>query len=123
MVIVFSPAIVALRREWSEAARNLGANQFNYWIKIGIPLLFPSFIASFLLLFASGFSAYATANALTIGDIALTPLQIGGLLDGNVSAAQLNLGKALGVVMIVISAFAVIPYLAIQRRTARWQKQ
>jgi len=123
MVIVFSPAIAALRREWSEAARNLGANQFNYWIKIGIPLLFPSFIASFLLLFASGFSAYATANALTIGDIALTPLQIGGLLDGNVSAAQLNLGKALGVVMIVISAFAVIPYLAIQRRTARWQKQ
>jgi len=123
MVIVFSPAIVALRREWSEAARNLGANQLNYWIKIGIPLLFPSFIASFLLLFASGFSAYATANALTIGDIALTPLQIGGLLDGNVSAAQLNLGKALGVVMIVISAFAVIPYLAIQRHTARWQKQ
>jgi len=123
MVIVFSPAIVALRREWSEAARNLGASQFNYWIKIGIPLLFPSFIASFLLLFASGFSAYATANALTIGDIALTPLQIGGLLDGNVSASQINLGKALGVVMIVISAFAVIPYLAIQRRSARWQKR
>lgn len=122
MIIVFSPAIVALRREWSEAARNLGANQINYWLKIGFPLLFPSFIASFLLLFASGFSAYATANALTIGDIALTPLQIGGLLDGNVSAAQLNLGKALGVVMIVISAFAVIPYLAIQRRSARWQK-
>ena len=123
MIIVFSPAIVALRREWSEAARNLGANQLNYWIKIGIPLLFPSFIASFLLLFASGFSAYATANAFTIGDIALTPLQIGGLLDGNVSASQINLGKALGVVMIVISAFAVIPYLAIQRRSARWQKR
>jgi putative spermidine/putrescine transport system permease protein len=123
MVIVFSPAIVALRREWSEAARNLGASQLNYWVKIGIPLLFPSFIASFLLLFASGFSAYATANALTIGDIALTPLQIGGLLDGNVSASQINLGKALGVVMIVISAFAVIPYLAIQRRSARWQKR
>ena len=123
MIIVFSPAIVALRREWAEAARNLGASQLNYWIKIGIPLLFPSFIASFLLLFASGFSAYATANALTIGDIALTPLQIGGLLDGNVSASQINLGKALGVVMIVISAFAVIPYLAIQRRSARWQKR
>jgi len=45
------------------------------------------------------------------------------LLDGNVSASQINLGKALGVVMIVISAFAVIPYLAIQRRSARWQKR
>jgi len=123
MIIVFSPAIVSLRREWSEAARNLGANQFNYWIRIGIPLLFPSFMACSLLLFASGFSAYATANALTVGNLPLTPLQIGGLLDGNVSAAQLNLGKALGVVMIVISACAVIPYLAIQRRSAKWQKR
>ena len=123
MIIVFSPAIVSLRTEWSEAARNLGANQFNYWLRIGFPLLFPSFIASFLLLFASGFSAYATANALTVGNLPLIPLQIGGLLDGNVSASQLNLGKALGVVMIVISALAVIPYLAIQRRSARWQKR
>ena len=123
MIIVFSPAIVSLRREWVEAARNLGASQFNYWRRIGIPLLFPSFIASFLLLFASGFSAYATANALTVGNLPLTPLQIGGLLDGNVSAEQLNLGKALGVVMIVISAMAVVPYLIIQRRTARWQQR
>lgn len=122
MIIIFSPAIVALRREWVEAAYNLGANQFNYWRRIGIPLLFPSFVASFLLLFASGFSAYATANALTVGNLPLTPLQIGGLLDGNVSASQLNLGKALSSVMILISALAIIPYLIIQRRTSRWQK-
>lgn len=122
MIIVFSPAIVSLRQEWSEAAKNLGANDLQYWFRLGIPLLIPSFLASFLLLFASGFSAYATANALTVGNLPLTPLQIGGLLDGNVSAAQLNLGKALGVVMIVISAFAVVPYLLIQRRVSRWQK-
>jgi putative spermidine/putrescine transport system permease protein len=121
MIIIFSPAILALRHEWEEAAKNLGASARQYWLRIGIPLLFPSFIASFLLLFASGFSAYATANALTVGNLPLTPLQIGGLLDGNVSASQLNLGKALGVMMILISALAVIPYLAIQRRTSRWQ--
>ena len=123
MVIVFSPAIMSLRREWVEAAKNLGASQINYWFRVGFPLLFPSFIASFLLLFASGFSAYATANALTVGNLPLTPLQIGGLLDGNVSASQLNLGKALSVVMILISAVAVIPYLIIQRKAARWQRR
>lgn len=123
MVIIFSPAIVALRREWVEAAYNLGANKVEYWRRIGLPLLFPSFIGSLLLLFASGFSAYATANALTVGNLPLTPLQIGGLLDGNVSATQLNLGKALSSLMILISAFAVVPYLVIQRRTARWQKR
>jgi putative spermidine/putrescine transport system permease protein len=122
MIIVFSPAITSVRREWVEAAKNLGASQFNYWYRIGFPLLLPSFIASFLLLFASGFSAYATANALTVGNLPLTPLQIGGLLDGNVSAAQLNLGKALSVVMVLISALAVIPYLIIQRKAARWQQ-
>lgn len=120
MIIVFSPAIAALRKEWREAAVSLGANNVRYWIHVGIPLLLPSFIASFLLLFASGFSAYATANALTVGNLPLTPLQIGGLLDGNVSAAQIHLGKALGVVMIVISALAVVPYLILQRRIARW---
>jgi putative spermidine/putrescine transport system permease protein len=123
MIIIFSPAIVSLRREWVEAAYNLGASQFNYWRTVGIPLLFPSFVASFLLLFASGFSAYATANALTVGNLSLTPLQIGGLLDGNVSASQLNLGKALSSVMILISALAIIPYLVIQRRSARWQRR
>lgn len=120
MIIVFSPAIHGLRKEWLDAAKSLGASRLQYWSKVGIPLLFPSFIASFLLLFASGFSAYATANALTVGNLPLTPLQIGGLLDGNVSAAQLNLGKALGVVMVVISAFAVVPYLVIQKRASRW---
>jgi putative spermidine/putrescine transport system permease protein len=122
MVIVFSPAIASLRREWLEAATSLGANSFQYWIRVGIPLLFPSFLASFLLLFANGFSAYATANALTVGNVSLTPLQIAGLLNGNVSASQLNLGKALAVTMIIISALAVIPYLMIQRRVQRWKK-
>lgn len=121
MVIVFSPAIASLRREWLEAATSLGANSFQYWIRVGIPLLFPSFLASFLLLFANGFSAYATANALTVGNVSLTPLQIAGLLNGNVSAGQLNLGKALAVTMILISALAVIPYLMIQRRVQRWK--
>jgi putative spermidine/putrescine transport system permease protein len=74
-----------------------------------------------LLLFASGFSAYATANALTVGNVLLTPLQIAGLLNGNVSASQLNLGKALAAMMIVVSGLAIIPYLLIQKRVSRWR--
>ena len=37
-----------------------------------------------LLLFGSAFSAYATAQALTSGSIAITPIQIGSFLNGNV---------------------------------------
>jgi len=122
MIIVFSPAVQALRHEWREAATSLGASKFQFWRFVGIPLLFPSFMASFLLLFASAFSAYATARAMTVGTIALVPLVIGTLVDGNVINDQYNLGKALAVGMIVVSALAMIPYLLIQRRVSRWQK-
>ncbi len=121
MVIVFSPAIGVIRQELRDAAATLGASQRRFWSQVGIPLLIPSFLACFLLLFASGFSAYATANALTVGNVLLTPLQIAGLLNGNVSASQLNLGKALAAMMVFIAALAVIPYLLIQKRVSRWQ--
>jgi putative spermidine/putrescine transport system permease protein len=121
MVIVFAPAIGVLRAELKDAAISLGATSRQYWQKIAVPLLTPSFIACLLLLFASGFSAYATANALTVGNVLLTPLQIAGLLNGNVSASQLNLGKALAAMMIVVSGLAIIPYLIIQKRVAKWR--
>lgn len=121
MVIVFSPAVHGLRKEWREASQNLGATPLRFWQKIGIPLLFPSFAASFLLLFASGFAAYATARAMTVGNVALVPLQIGNLMDGNVQINQMNVGKSLAVGMILISALAMVPYLVIQRRARKWQ--
>jgi putative spermidine/putrescine transport system permease protein len=123
MVVVFTPAVKALRKEWHEAATNLGADNFKYWTFIGFPILFPSFAASFLLLFANGFSAYATARAMTVGNVALVPLQIGSLVDGNIQVGGANVGKALAMGMVFISALAMVPYLLIQRRTRKWQSK
>jgi len=122
MIIVFSPAVSSLRREWQESAENLGASRFEYWRRVGIPILLPSFLASFLLLFASAFSAYATARAMTVGNITLVPLVIGSLLDGNVTINQANLGYALALGMIMISILAMVPYLIIQSKTSKWQQ-
>jgi putative spermidine/putrescine transport system permease protein len=122
MVIVFSPAVHGIRTEWKEAAQNLGATRLQFWSKVGIPLLFPSFVASFLLLFASAFSAFATARAMTTGTVALVPIMIGNLVDGNVINDQVNLGKALAMSMVIVAALAMIPYLIIQRRAERWQR-
>jgi putative spermidine/putrescine transport system permease protein len=83
----------------------------------------PSFIACYLLLFASAFSAFATARAMTVGNIALVPLQIGSLIDGNVTINQANLGYALAFGMLVVSLFAMIPYIWIQSRTSKWQNR
>ena len=120
MVLVILPALEGLRPAWREAASNLGARSWEYWRYVGGPVLFPSFLGCLLLLFGSACSAYATAEALTGGTVALTPIQIGALLNGNVLAGQQNLGYALGLIMVVIIAIAMIIYTIVQRRAARW---
>ena len=121
MVLVFKPAIAGLRKEWEEASINLGANSFTYWRRVGIPILIPSFVGAFFLLFAGGFSAYATARALTVGTVPLVPIIIGTLVDGNVVSDQTNLGDALAVGMIVVATIVMAGYIWAQRRAAKWR--
>lgn len=121
MVLVFKPAIAGLRREWEEASINLGASPITYWRRVGIPILTPSFIGAFFLLFAGGFSAYATARALTVGTVPLVPIIIGTLVDGNVISDQANLGDALAVGMIVVATIAMAGYIWAQRKAAKWR--
>jgi len=120
MVLVIMPALEGLRPAWREAAQNMGASTWQYWRYVGGPVLFPPFLGCLLLLFGSAFSAYATAEALTGGTVALTPIQIGALLNGNVVAGQQNLGYALGLIMVVLIAIVMIAYTILQRRAARW---
>jgi putative spermidine/putrescine transport system permease protein len=120
MVLVILPALEGLRPAWREAAENLGARTWSYWRYIGGPVLLPSFLGCVLLLFGSALSAYATTEALTNGTIPLTAIQIGSFLNGNVIAGQENIGKALGLGMVVIIAVAMLIYVVLQRRAAKW---
>jgi putative spermidine/putrescine transport system permease protein len=121
MVLVFKPAIAGLRKEWEEASINLGANSFTYWRRVGIPILIPSFVGAFFLLFAGGFSAYATARALTVGTVPLVPIIIGNLVDGNVVSDQTHLGDALAVGMIVVATIVMAGYIWARSRAAKWR--
>ena len=120
MVLVILPAFEGLRPAWREAAENAGASTWQYWRYVGAPVLLPSFLGCVLLLFGSAFSAYATAEALTSGTIPLTAIQIGSFLNGNVLAGQQNVGKALGLGMVLIIAVLMVGYALLQRRAARW---
>jgi putative spermidine/putrescine transport system permease protein len=120
MVLVILPALEGLRPAWREAAENLGARTWAYWRYVAGPVLLPSFLGCTLLLFGSALSAYATAEALTNGTIPLTSIQIGSFLNGNVIAGQENIGKALGLGMVIIIAIAMLIYVLLQRRAAKW---
>jgi putative spermidine/putrescine transport system permease protein len=120
MVLVITPALGALKPAWQEASDNLGASSWEFWRLVGGPVLFPAFLGGVLLLFGSAMSAYATADALTGGAISITSIQIASFLNGNVLAGQENVGKALGLGLVIIIAVVMVLYGLIQRRASRW---
>ncbi len=120
MILVTLPALSALRPEWREAATNLGASNFTYWRRVGLPILLPSLIAATMLLFANSFGAFATAFSLAQDNINLVPILINFVVNGNVTI-DFGLGNALAVGMIVVLLIVVSLYTAMVRRVNVWQ--
>ncbi|MEI6291772.1 MAG: ABC transporter permease subunit [Chloroflexota bacterium] len=121
MVLTITPALEGLKKEWREASDNLGGSSFQYWFHIAIPVLWPSILASMILLFASAFGAFATAEALTGGSIYLVTILIGQQIRGDVLNNP-NEGYALALGMVVIMSLSIIGYTILQRRTVKWLK-
>jgi putative spermidine/putrescine transport system permease protein len=121
MVLTIAPALEGLKREWREASENLGGASWQYWWHVALPILWPSILGSSILLFASAFGAYATAEALTGGFINLVTILIGDEIRGDVLSNP-NEGYALALGMIVVMAVCVTVYTILQRQTGRWLK-
>ena len=121
MVITFMPALAALKPQWAEANLTLGGTRTSFWLRIGLPVLAPSFLASLLLLFANAFSSYATAAALASQGSQIVPLQIRTSLTSETVLGRENLAGALALGMIIVVGVIMALYSLIQRRAARWQ--
>lgn len=121
MVITFLPALSALKPQWAEANLTLGGTRASFWLRIGMPVLAPSFLASFLLLFANAFSSYATAAALASQGSQIVPLQIRAALTSETVLGRENLAGALALGMIAVVGVVMWLYSLIQNRAARWQ--
>jgi len=122
MIIVIAPALEALRREWREAAENLGASAWDYWRHVGLPILLPSLLSAYILLFGNAFSAYATPYALTSGIVSLVPVEISNVLSGNVMlSAQTGAALALGMIVVMVVVMGL--YALIARRVSRWTRR
>ncbi|TDL45349.1 ABC transporter permease [Microbacterium oleivorans] len=120
MVITFMPALAALRPQWAEAHLTLGGTRAGFWLHVGLPVLAPSFLASFLLLFTNAFSSYATAAALASQGSSIVPLQIRTALTSETVLGRENLAGSLALGMIVVVAAAMVVYNLVQRRASRW---
>jgi len=101
MVLTILPALDGLKREWREAAENLGATR------------------TMILLFGNSFGAHATAYALTGGLFNLATLLIGQQIEGDVLHNP-GLGYAVAMGMVIIMGFFIFIYSILQRRSERW---
>lgn len=120
MVLISLAAVENLKEEWREASLSLGGSSATYWRRIGIPILAPTIISGFLLLFMNSFSAYATARALT-DNSKIVPLRIGFFLRGDIKTGTDSVGYALATWMIVVMALSMVVYLLARKRSERWQ--
>ncbi|WP_405971053.1 ABC transporter permease [Streptomyces sp. NBC_00988] len=120
MVLTITPALEGLRTQWREAAQNNGATGVQYWRHVALPVLLPSLLGGFVLLFGSAFAAYATAAAMVGSSIPLVTLQIADAISGNVLVGQENVALALSLDMVLVAGLVMAVYLPLQRRSARW---
>jgi len=121
MILIIAPAIDGLKREWREAAAILGATGAQYWRMVALPILFPSLLGTFALLFANSFGAIATAFALTGPQLNIVPIKLFAQIRGDVLGDP-HLGYALAFGMIVITGVANGLYIWLRVRSERWLK-
>ncbi len=121
MILIIAPAIDGLKKDWREAAENMGASSFQYWRHVALPILMPSLLGTMILLFGNSFGAQATAYQLTGGFIDIVTIAISRQMRGDVLYDP-NLGYALAMGMVVIMAISITAYSLLQRRSERWLK-
>jgi putative spermidine/putrescine transport system permease protein len=119
MVLVILPALDGLKKDWREAAENLGATPRQYWRRVAFPVLLPSILGTMILLFGNAFGAHATAYALTGGLLDLATLLIGQQISGDVLNNP-GLGYAVAMGMVLIMAASIGIYSLLQRRSEKW---
>ncbi|MER8397186.1 ABC transporter permease subunit [Mesorhizobium sp. M1348] len=121
MVVIIVPAIDGLKKEWGEAAATLGATQAQFWRLVVIPVIWPSFLGTVILLFANAFGAIATAYALTGSALNIVPILLYAQIRGDV-LHNAHLGYAIAFGMIVITGLANVFYIWFRTRSERWLK-
>ncbi len=124
MVLIMVPALDGLRREWREAAENLGATRAQYWRYVGVPILMPAILGAVALLFANAFSTYVTASALLgpIGQTFAITIVVANQFNTD-TFGDPGLGYALALSMIAVIVVTVMIYTYSRSRAERWLRR
>nr|WP_242487411.1 ABC transporter permease subunit [Pseudomonas sp. TH05] len=115
-VLLLYPAFDALREDWRESASLMGANGWQFWRHIGLPVLTPALLGTFVILLANALGAYATVFALTTGNFNVLPIRIAAMVSGDISLDP-NMASALAVVLVALMTLVTIVHQLLLKRS------
>ena len=119
MVLTLTGVIGRIDERLEQAARNLGANRFQAFLEVTLPLSLPGILAGSLLVFALSISAYVTPFLMGGTDVLTLPM----LIYQQVGASfNLGFAGALGVVLLAVSLVIVVAYNNVLGRFAGGEK-
>jgi len=121
-VLLTMPAMGIIRKEWWEAAQTSSATRWQFWRRVGLPILSPFLGAGWLLIFTWAIGMYALPFALQGGAIAgkirLIPLQMGLALQASFQGP--GEVAVLAVILLGIATSSLLAYRALMRRAIKW---
>ena len=85
VVLVVQARLVGIKRQYEEAARNLGANPLQAFFQITLPLLMPALFAGALFAFTISFDNITATIFWRPSGVETVPTQIFGMLRNSVS--------------------------------------
>ncbi|MBO8124628.1 ABC transporter permease, partial [Klebsiella pneumoniae] len=115
-ILLLYPAFDALKPEWEDAAKTMGAGRLAYWRYVALPVLSPALLGTFIILFANAAGAYASTYALTTGNYNMVTIRIASLVSGDLFLEP-NMAAALSVLLMVILGFITVVYHWLLKRS------
>lgn len=99
--LLLLPAFQSIRPSWKEAAALMNAPSFRFWYSIGIPVMMPSLLDTFTMLFANAITAYSTPLMLVSTNLPLLAVKTASMFTGEIELQQ-EMGAALSLVMLCL---------------------
>ncbi|MFZ5852972.1 MAG: ABC transporter permease subunit [Chloroflexota bacterium] len=122
-VLLTIPAMGIIRDDWWEAAQTASATRWQFWRRVGLPILSPFLAAGWLLIFTWSIGIYGIAYGLA-GQSGGTAVRLITLQIGTALQSDILLGPAraaiLAVVLMVIATVSLVTYRILLRRALRW---
>ncbi len=116
MVLVIGGAMASVPKDVLAAARTLGANAWQAFVKVQVPLALPGITAATLLVFIGSTGAYAIPNL--IGPVYPSPLSV-HMYENAFERNQWGLVAAMGSVLSLTSSLVLLAYYQLTRGATR----